>query len=71
MHFKYEGDNRNNSQMEENLFQRREPENTEKRQNHPSGATFNGSNNSPSSSFNQNNSAKVVDYGHGRKQGKY
>ena len=35
----------------------------------PSGRTFNDSYNNQNSSFEYNKSAKVVDYGHGSKQG--
>ena len=64
------GDNQNNPRSEENLFQRREPDSIQKRHDYPSGASFDRPYDSKNSSFDHNNSAKVVDYGHGNKQGK-
>ena len=58
---------------DENLFQRREPAKSDlDRSHYPAGHNFpnpSGNQNSGSGSFNYNTSAKVVDYGHGNKQG--
>ena len=64
-----QGNNRNNPQIEENLFQRREPNHDQKRHASPSGSSSNDSYNNHNSAFDHNKSAKIVDYGHGNKPG--
>ena len=66
----YKGDNQNNPHAEENLFQRREPDNSQKRHDYSGGPSFDRPYDRKNSSLDYNNSSKIVDYGHGNKQGK-